>query len=73
MPTPFMCHDCDSPTMNSHGVCDGCIEPTTADEYNKELYEKPKEKGNYQRGFGKSHKRYRRETRNAYEVNKTIK
>ncbi len=24
MPTPFMCHDCDSPTMNSDGMCDNC-------------------------------------------------
>ena len=34
MPTPFMCHECDSPTMNSDGICDKCIEPTTADEHN---------------------------------------
>ncbi len=37
MPTPFMCHDCDSPTMNKCGICDNCVEPTTADEYNKEF------------------------------------
>ena len=24
MPTPFMCHECDSPTMNQSGICDGC-------------------------------------------------
>ena len=24
MPTPFMCHGCDSPTMNKSGVCDNC-------------------------------------------------
>jgi predicted amidophosphoribosyltransferase len=24
MPTPFMCHECDSPTMNVSGVCDDC-------------------------------------------------
>ena len=39
MPTPFMCHECDSPTMNKSGICDKCMEelnePTTADEYNK--------------------------------------
>jgi len=38
MPTPFMCHDCDSPTMNKSGICDNCLEdmdePTTADNYN---------------------------------------
>jgi len=34
MPTPFMCHECDSPTMNKSGICDKCIEPTTADDYN---------------------------------------
>lgn len=39
MPTPFMCHECDSPTMNKNGICDVCIkeltEPTTADEFNQ--------------------------------------
>ena len=40
MPAPFMCHDCDGYTMNSHGVCDNCIEPTTADEFNKEIFMK---------------------------------
>ena len=39
MPTPFMCHDCDSPTMNDTGICDNCIEPTTADEFNREYLE----------------------------------
>jgi len=24
MPTPFMCHGCDTPTMNVSGVCDAC-------------------------------------------------
>jgi len=24
MPTPFMCHSCDKPTMNESGVCDTC-------------------------------------------------
>ena len=24
MPTPFMCHECDSPTMNKNGICDDC-------------------------------------------------
>ena len=37
MPTPFMCHECDSPTMNKDGICDNCIEPTTADEHNKDF------------------------------------
>ena len=44
MPTPFMCHECDKPTMNNTGLCDCCVEPTTADEYNEEYYEY-KEKG----------------------------
>ena len=38
MPTPFMCHECDSPTMNKDCICDKCIEPTTADEHNKDLF-----------------------------------
>jgi predicted amidophosphoribosyltransferase len=38
MPTPFMCHECDTPTMNKDGICDNCVEPTTADEFNDELY-----------------------------------
>tara|TARA_R100000152_G_C6781543_1_gene216262 strand:+ start:4773 stop:4988 length:216 start_codon:yes stop_codon:yes gene_type:complete len=42
MPTPFMCHECDSPTMNRNGICNNCIEPTTADEFNKALYKKNK-------------------------------
>ena len=33
-----MCHECDGYTMNTHGICDNCIEPTTADEYNKEIF-----------------------------------
>ena len=45
MPTPFMCHDCDSPTMNDTGVCDNCIEPTTADEFNKVLFVSPRDPG----------------------------
>lgn len=24
MPTPFMCHECDKPTMNNSGICDNC-------------------------------------------------
>jgi len=24
MPTPFMCHECDKPTMNASGICDNC-------------------------------------------------
>ena len=41
MPTPFACHECDSPTMNENGICDSCVEPTTADEYNKQPNDKP--------------------------------
>ena len=26
MPTPFMCHGCDKPTMNKSGVCNDCAE-----------------------------------------------
>ena len=41
MPTPFMCHECDSTTMNKSGICDKCTEeltePTTADEYNRRI------------------------------------
>jgi len=44
MPTPFMCHECDSTTMNIDGICDNCVEPTTADEYNKEYHEQEKER-----------------------------
>jgi len=25
MPTPFHCHNCDSPTMNKNGTCEKCI------------------------------------------------
>ena len=24
MPIPFHCHECDSPTMNTDGICDTC-------------------------------------------------
>ena len=24
MPTPFMCHECDTPTMNKNGICEKC-------------------------------------------------
>ena len=41
MPTPFACHECDSPTMNRSGICDSCVEPTTADEYNKQPNDNP--------------------------------
>ena len=56
MPTPFMCHDCDSPTMNSDGICDNCVEPTTADQYNKEYYDY-KEKRSYKGGDSKNYER----------------
>jgi len=62
MPTPFMCHDCDSPTMNKWGICDACIEPTTADEYNKEYYEN-KEKGRDKGSNAGSDNQHRRKTR----------
>ena len=35
MPTPFMCHECDSPTMNANGVCDNCEQAFT--EGNNEI------------------------------------
>ncbi len=39
MPTPYHCHECDSPTMNPRGICNSCMddmwEPTTADEFNQ--------------------------------------
>ena len=35
MPTPFMCHECDSPTMNASGVCDNCEQAFT--EGNNEI------------------------------------
>ena len=56
MPTPFMCHECDKPTMNNTGLCDCCVEPTTADEYNEEYYEY-KEKGRDKRRDGVKHQR----------------
>jgi len=28
MPSPFMCHECDKPTMNKDGLCDDCKNPT---------------------------------------------
>tara|TARA_Y100000361_G_scaffold79289_1_gene70129 strand:+ start:3996 stop:4157 length:162 start_codon:yes stop_codon:yes gene_type:complete len=46
MPTPFMCHGCDLPTMSPSGICNRCAkvlaEPTTADEYNKKWLKKKK-------------------------------
>ena len=27
MPSPFMCHECDTPTMNKNGICDNCQNP----------------------------------------------
>jgi len=35
MPTPFACHWCDKPTMNSTGICDKC--EITYEEGNKEI------------------------------------
>ncbi len=35
MPSPFMCHGCDTPTMNRSGVCDNC-----EDAYNEGSNEK---------------------------------
>ena len=66
MPTPFMCHDCDSPTMNSDGICDNCVEPTTADQYNKEYYEY-KEKRSYK---GRASKNHERDVNNPSKVNR---
>lgn len=34
MPIPFMCHECDKPTMNVSGLCDSCVVETTADKMN---------------------------------------
>jgi len=36
MPTPFMCHECDSPTMNKSGICDKCEQAYT--EGNKNIF-----------------------------------
>tara|TARA_Y100000401_G_scaffold96305_1_gene83323 strand:- start:198 stop:308 length:111 start_codon:yes stop_codon:yes gene_type:complete len=35
MPTPFMCHECDKPTMNRNGICDDCIKKTKEDKRSK--------------------------------------
>ena len=32
-PTPFHCHTCDKPTMNSNGVCDSCLEKQQVSVY----------------------------------------
>lgn len=32
MPTPFMCHGCDKPTMNKSGICDDCNRKTSSDD-----------------------------------------
>tara|TARA_R100001015_G_C4612900_1_gene168502 strand:+ start:1322 stop:1534 length:213 start_codon:yes stop_codon:yes gene_type:complete len=32
MPTPFMCHGCDKPTMNKSGICDDCNRKTSLDD-----------------------------------------
>ena len=32
MPTPFMCHGCDKPTMNKSGICDECNRKTSSDD-----------------------------------------
>jgi len=39
MPFLTRCHDCDKPTANAHGLCDLCVETTTADEYNTQWFE----------------------------------
>ena len=67
MPTPFMCHDCDSPTMNSDGICDNCVEPTTADQYNKEYYEQEKEGKTNNQG---NHPSYNSNTDNPIQYNR---
>jgi len=35
---PFLthCHECDKPTANAFGICDNCVETTTADKYNSQ-------------------------------------
>jgi len=35
MPTPFMCHWCDKPTMNTTGICNKCEQ--VYEEGNKEI------------------------------------
>lgn len=35
MPTPFMCHECDRPTMNASGICHNCEQAFT--EGNNEI------------------------------------
>ena len=62
-----MCHDCDSPTMNSDGICDNCVEPTTADQYNKEYYEQEKEGKTNNKG---NHPSYSSNTGNAIKHNR---
>ena len=37
MPTPFMCHWCDKPTMNTTGICDPCEQ--AYEEGNKSISE----------------------------------
>ena len=37
MPTPFMCHWCDKPTMNTSGICDPCAH--AFEEGNKSIEE----------------------------------
>ena len=66
MPTPFMCHECDGMTMNSDGICDNCVEPTTADEYNEEYYEYQEKRSNKGR-YGKNPKR---DVRNSSKANR---
>jgi hypothetical protein len=34
MPYLTHCHECDKPTANYFGICDNCIETTTADKWN---------------------------------------
>ena len=67
MPTPFMCHECDSVTMNSDGICDNCVEPTTADEYNEEYYEQEKEG---KTNNGRNGENRERDVRNSSEANR---
>ena len=72
MPTPFMCHECDKPTMNNTGLCDSCVEPTTADEYNEEYYDY-KEKGRNKRRNSVKPKRAYRDARQNNTMAKSFK
>ena len=47
-PTPFHCHTCDKPTINSSGVCDSCLEKQQVSVYLNSFNKIPKPKRTYQ-------------------------